>query len=539
MSEHKEEKTLKDVLGMVFSQFKVFLIASALFMIVVLVASYYIPVRYSGTAVFERRGDSAAESVGNNPNESFQAMRLTLQQELAGNKAVEKVIDDLGLTRNLPRNAEGALTPKSQELRQGLINNIMADTKIDWRVRSDQVDQIAVIFSCSDPVLAQKIPNLLVKNYTAYVGEKIVERLNASRQFLLKQVKLANARVVDANKKKIEFEAQYGDMLVEGPNLQDRVQEINADLESLRRQQGITRQKMEQTKALAQNIRLKTLKEQLTQLKNEVDTDLTLNQMTREHPKVQARLARIALIESRIRRAQSSEASEESNPESVDNGMALQLATVASELQIVTDEIARLEKRQATYKAAMNQSVPLRDEYARLVKPLEDLQATLRKWQARLSDVEMTLAAEGEQRRTQLKTIQTASKPTRPAFPPAWAIFAIAIGGGLLCGYGSAFMAASVDRSIRRPEEMENLFGLPVVGVVGVIESKLKTRTRNVRTIIMMAVLVTVVLGSLGVMTASVFRRLEGPDRLAEWKESIPLISTIPGANSADKTATR
>lgn len=521
MTEKTEEKTLKDVLRVIFSHYKLFLVATAAFMIAVLAGSRYVPVKYTAVAMFERRGDSAAEAIGSNANESFQILRLTLQQELAGAKAVGRVVDELGLLKTPAGRAVEQAESEAFSVRQDLINAILKNLAIDWKVRTDEVDLVAVTFNSSDPKLAEMIPNALVRNYIAYAGESILRRLHDSRAFLKTQVRASSQRLAELNNKKIEFESKYADLLLDGKtNLQDRIQEIYADIETLRRQQSIATQKCSQIKTLIRSVRIKALRDQLALLKNEVDSSLTLAGMTAEHPRVQTLQAKIRQVENRIRDNRDADGLswDSAGKDGMDTGMALQLATAQSEAQIITDEIERLQKRVVTYKAVMGQAIPLREEYLAITKPLEDQQTSTRRWQQRLTDVEMTISAEEAKRRTQLNTVQTAQKPTQPSFPPFWAIIAVAVGGGLLFGYGCAFIGGSLDHTFHRPQDASKALGVPVLGAISEIETVRQRRLRQVRQTVVTLTVALVVLVSLGVSTYGVVVRLGYPDRAESWK---------------------
>ncbi|MFA5864986.1 MAG: hypothetical protein WC975_09905 [Phycisphaerae bacterium] len=533
MAEKNEEKTLKDVLAVIFSHYKLFLTGSALFMIAVMIVSYYIPVKYKAVSKFERRGDSVAESIGSNPNESFQTKRLTLKQELAGDKAIEKAIEEIGVTKNFARDTKGELTAESLLLKQNLIRDIMANVSIDWEVRTDQVDVVAVSCSAGDPKLAEQLANTLVNRYITWVGGKIIEELKSSRESLKKQVAKCNLCLADLNGKRVEFEGKYAELIVEGTNnLQERIQTAYADIDTLRRQQQLAKQKVKQIRTLVRDTQIKAMKEQLQLLKNEVDTCLTLNQMTQEHPKVQALYSKIAKVEERIKENRDAEAIvlEGSGNQGVDSTVALQLASAESEAEIITDEIDRLQKRITTYKAVMTRSVPLREEYLNITKPLEDQQAATKRWQNRLADVEMTLSTEESHRRTQLRKTQIAQKPTRPLFPPLWGIIAAAVIGGLVFGYGLAFFATSQDHTLHSPQEASEIFAVPVVGAISEIELNRQRKIRIIRQTATALLVCGVVIGTLGLSTYSVILRLGYPEKYMNWKVTISGLAQLPSA---------
>ena len=94
MNEKQNEETLKDILKIVSSKYKLFLAGFAIFVVGTMVISHYIPVKYTSVAKFERRSDSAMDAISkNNRNESFEIMKLTLEEELCGEKAVDAIVE--------------------------------------------------------------------------------------------------------------------------------------------------------------------------------------------------------------------------------------------------------------------------------------------------------------------------------------------------------------------------------------------------------------------------------------------------------------
>jgi len=526
MTERHEEKTLKDVVKMVISHFRVFSAGAAIFIIAVMVVTHYIPVKYTSTALFERRCDSVVNSISRT-GESFQTMRLTLQQDLAGPKAVEKVLDKLGLFKNLPRQADGSLTPEGVTQMQDIVQSVIKGLRVEWKVRTDEVDSIAVSCTSSDAKLAQEIPNLLVQQYTTWVNEKILERLRSSRDFIQKQVDKCTAKLSKLNSEKIEFEAKYGDILLsDATNLRERTQELYSDIESLRRQYVIAYQKVKQIKALMQTTQLRKLRDKLEQLKGELDTCLTLNQMTQEHPKVQILLARIKQTQERIQDIRAGKISSgDSEKDGMDNAMILQLASVESEAQMIKDQITLMQRRLATYKTVMTRSVPLREEYAKITKPFEEQEAETKRWQQQLADLNISITAEEGNRRNQLNAVQMAQKPIKPMFPPLWAVVCIAIGGGLAFGYGLAFTSDMMDRTIRKPQDAEKYFGVPVVGVISEIENPKQRKYRQLKQCVLTLATALLILITLGLSTYSALLRIDSPSQFYAWKASIDRVT--------------
>jgi capsular polysaccharide biosynthesis protein len=62
--------------------------------------------------------------------------------------------------------------------------------------------------------------------------------------------------------------------------------------------------------------------------------------------------------------------------------------------------------------------------------------------------------------------------PTAPIKPrKAWDL-AIAVVAGLILGLGAALLAERLDTSVRTPDDVERLFGLPVIGIIPAFSGK-------------------------------------------------------------------
>jgi len=137
--------------------------------------------------------------------------------------------------------------------------------------------------------------------------------------------------------------------------------------------------------------------------------------------------------------------------------------------------------------------------------------------------VEMTISTEEGNRRTQLTKVQTAVKPTKPTFPPLWAVVVIAIGGGLVFGYGLSFLAGTMDHTFRKPQEAAELFGIPVVGTTSEIGSR-----RKAKRMVLNLIIILMVMGTLGLSTRHVMTQLGSPDGSIDWKVAVVNYRGIP-----------
>ncbi len=254
MAEPTRKGTPRDLLRAVFRRRWLFVIGAASFALAALVGASWWPLKYTAIAKFERRSDPASEDLVRGKSESFDALKMTLQYELVGTGAVEEAVDGLekqGLLPALPRGPDAKLTGEGKRRRQELVRGLIEDLKVNFEVRSQDVDLVSVSFTDADPRLARQLPNTLVTNYINRTSEEIVTNLTASRDFLQNKVNETNARQTELTRKRIDFETRYAGLLPDNPGaLEQEIQRISTDVDVVRRHQALAKQRLEQIKTI-------------------------------------------------------------------------------------------------------------------------------------------------------------------------------------------------------------------------------------------------------------------------------------------------
>ncbi|MCD4699703.1 MAG: hypothetical protein K8R91_03910, partial [Phycisphaerae bacterium] len=183
MAETLNKKTPRDVLRVVFRRRRLFLLGASLFAIIAMLGAYYLPLKYTGTTIFQHHRDVAAEGTLARGSESFDATRLSMRNDLASRDAVAEVAEEIALLKGLPRDPEGRLTREGQMAEQRIVGDIIKDVKVTLVIRSTNKDRFSVSVTHHDPILAKQIPNTLVRNYKNRLLQAIKERLTASSKF--------------------------------------------------------------------------------------------------------------------------------------------------------------------------------------------------------------------------------------------------------------------------------------------------------------------------------------------------------------------
>jgi len=252
-----ERKTFRDIMRVVFRRKWLFFLGASLFAFASMCGAHYIPLKYTGETKLSRRSDAAAK-MSMQGSESFDTIKLTMEHDLLGLKAVESVITALGLDRGLQHDTKGNLTRAGEEAKQQIAESIKKNAKMTWEVKSADSDLISVSVTHHDRGLAQGIPDELVKGYINRTYEEIAERLTASSEFLTKEVEACKSRLSDLEKERNAFEVEHASMMPESPGaVQKRIDEFSTQIATLGWQKqaamervGSARTKLEELKRI-------------------------------------------------------------------------------------------------------------------------------------------------------------------------------------------------------------------------------------------------------------------------------------------------
>jgi len=545
MPEDKKKWTPRDVLRIVFRRRLMFVLGAAAFVIAALVWAEYMPLEYTGTTVFHRYTDPAAEERAG----SFEFIKLTLEHELSGREAVKKASEELGLTRGFERGADGMLTLNGEMAMRTLVEGLMKNIQVGWPVRSQQVDLVSVSFTHDEPDLAQSMPNTLVRNYIAEVYDVIVNRLEKSHKFLQERVSEVDTRLDRAIKGRTVFEGQHAGKITADPGVFERqMQDISAEIDTVRRQIETATHERDQLKKIAEaatdnpdapsqvikgpNPKLDELKKELDAKKEElkgfedaVDTAVTLRHMTEQHPTVQALRKKIANIEKEVEKVEKE--IEETPKEAVlqtvfgkdSLELTMKLASAQSAVDLASGELKRLEKRLEGPQDLVTGYAPIRQEYLEHIRRCDELEGEKANWQKRLTEIQMALSAEVASRRTHLDATQNAEKQFRPSSPNLQRVLLFALAGGLLFGGAIVFLGSLLDRSVTTPQEAAKHFDLPVCGVIGEIVPRKTRFLRATRGLVIEPVVALVLVAIIGVAGLNIVMRLQHPEHYQQWKK--------------------
>ncbi len=512
MPEETAKKTPHDILRIVLRRWRLFVLSSS----VVAIALMWIlprvwPRKYTSMAGIERSTLPVADKI---IQSDIDRLQRTFAKSLAGRKAIERVVKDLGFIKNLPHDPEGNLTDEGKKSEQEIVNELKKGIRVDSEVRGSTVDIIRVEVTHPDPDLARRIATKLVQNYQSDILKGVEDRLKTTRDFLNEKVKLARKKVADVVKQRIDLESNNARMSLDRPGaLQSEIDRITINLETLRFRQNVEKKILlllrDRIQALQQpssqpsstdtqpvqiereNPKLRRLKSDLQNYRDLLEVALRVNHMTEKHPDVIALRDRIEVLEKRIEGTSETEIVKVygmSDPANPAPAAAVAAQAVGAEVvsrqalfDMTTSDIERQQRRLKQLKLAKSNSPSVWRQYEQILEELKHERGRLGRWQKQLEEVQIALGAETSKKRTQIE-LHLAQKQFRPSSPKLTRVLGLALIGGLAFGGGLAFLCNWMDRTIGSTEDAMKYFALPVHGVIGEITTprdRLWKRIRN------------------------------------------------------------
>lgn len=504
----------------------------------VLVASHLLPLKYTGTAVFEFGLESAAEQISKSSKDSFGTIKERLRHDLTGYNAVEEALMSLGLVKGLPHDVDGQLTIDGRAKLQQLVEQVMRGIDVRWEARSLKEDLVSVSFTWHDPWLAQNLPNELVSAYTERTYATLRNSLKRQHSFLQAKVEDTDKALQELTRRRIQFETEHGGMLpTDLLTLQERIQQARSSIENLRHEQEMSQRTVEQLKQLRDkgsieddqptqivrqiNPELVRLREQASKLREELDTALWRERKTEKHPEVIALRAKIEDTDKLIEETPPEIVSERVfAPVAMPADIGSALASAQWQVEVSKRNLTRLESLLPAYESLWANFGPLRQEYLQFNETLEDQRKMAQRWHERLEDTELALAAAVNNRLTYLKTVQPAHEQLFPSWPKMAHVIGMTLAGAATAVGLMLLAIKALDRSIMTPEDASKFFSIPVHGVIAEIVPVRTLAIRRIKRWTIRPMVVVLLVIAMGLAAMSITLRLNNPRKYMEWREA-------------------
>ncbi|MDY6953084.1 MAG: GNVR domain-containing protein [Thermodesulfobacteriota bacterium] len=221
-----------------------------------------------------------------------------------------------------------------------------------------------------------------------------------------------------------------------------------------------------------------------------------------KHPDVVKVSKEVEVLEKELEAAQPREESQILAAENPDNpayvNLKTQLQTIALQKKNLMEEKLRIQKELDRYQARIERAPLVEKEYHELARDHENAQFKYKELMHKLMEAKLAQGMEETQRGERFTIIEPAQLPEKPYKPNRLAIILIGVVLALGAGVGLAAVRESLDTSVKTPEELGRITGVPVLSVISLMESGQEVRARRIKRML-------VLLGAVGVIVLALF----------------------------------
>ncbi len=511
-----------------------FILPAFLVAVGVLALSLFLPRKYQGVGLFERRTDHVLVTIGSRGlSDGFQDPRQALYAELGGAPALDRLATQL-LAPDSPLRAH--LLARGFD-HSGLTAYLAKGLRISSDIATPELDRVRVAFLAEDPVLVRAVVNGLVDNYIARTRATIDTRIRQSTAFFTSEVAQSRSQVEALETKKLRFEIAHPEALpkdgdgtyTSGPDaslqlndLLTRQDELQTRLSSLKAALAGT-PATQPAYTCIPNPEIAETRSHLHDLQAQLDHMVNVLGMTNKHPDVITLRERIAAVRTRLAALPAQVTSQTQisvNPKRGD--VELMLATTQADYDHVTRQVALLRRQMAGGKKAAADLFPMRSEYLHLTRQVEDARQQLAFWEDSLRKVQVSAVAETGNRGVQLAFIQPCGVIGRPVSPNLIQVLAAAGLLGLLAGAIAVFLRWRTDDTFATSEQLARhnfgpvgqggrAVGLPLLGSLGHLSTRRERRSQFIRRTVLYPLQIAAMLAVLLTLGALLYVNLREP----------------------------
>lgn len=481
----RKPTNLKEWLGVICRHQKKAFFPAIAVMIIVMVASHRIPRVYRAEAKFQRLNDAALQQMGDQTiDQNLNPIRRALTEDLKGRTAIEQVVDDLQLTRDLPHTPDGQLTAEGQMRKMDMVRQLQDRVNVWFTIKSDQVDQICVSYTDTDRVLAPKVVNTLVENYIRKTRQQLDEALLNAKTFFDREVSRYRTRMAELESKKLKFEMDHPGLAPDDPSSnQNKLLELRALMAQSKQELKVSQQKHASLKAWVdaqpqfieqkrrgQNPILTDLLARKASLESELEEHLVHWGRTDDHPLVVKTRRRLVEMEQKIKETPvEAVIGTDQSPNQSRMGAEQQVQMLEGTMVALSRQVEELAQQIEEYEVRNRNLFVVRNDYVKIEREYLESRQQLEFWENNLRQTTVALRAEVGQRGVRLSIIQRAPDMARPSEPTLIGIIGVALVLGLGVGGAVIFLSEVADRSFRDVEHAVDELKLPVLGTVNEI----------------------------------------------------------------------
>ena len=148
------------------------------------------------------------------------------------------------------------------------------------------------------------------------------------------------------------------------------------------------------------------------------------------------------------------------------NEMVTEREELKYQIANLTQEIKDIEEKTAYYQKRVEDTPKREQELISLNRDYENIKKIYDSLLARKLESDISVNMEKKQKGEQFRVLDMARVPRKPSEPDMNKLFILVIGAGLGLGGGIIFLLEYLDKSFRKPEEVEAFLDVPVLSTV-------------------------------------------------------------------------
>ena len=537
------------------------------------IASQYVPRAYEAETVFEQANDPVSVDL---PPElkitTFDYFLATLREDVRSNEVMGPVVDELGLTKDLPRNPDGTLTAEGVAAREKIGKSLASRVWVHSRRKTNFRYIISLRYTGAEPKVMNRLLNLMKEGYIRLVRQRVTEKLVDARQWYAargqeKRVVLdkidrqliasqtAHPQVDPTNAQAIAF--QLTSLRSQLAQLQRTRSRLESEIAS--REEFLAEARaLSSTERGDDHPRLPVVSAEAARLEAAVAacetriTDLkTIRGMTDLHPdiiderKLQERYRRELRAELETSAASPSQGAVVASVSSFAGPVQgpwlpayaqveMELASLVEQHEQVAEETARLEDRVAQFLRLQGGVADRRQEIGRIQEQYEQAHHNYERYQELVGKCDQALAVASENRGIIFTDVTPPEGSAVPISPLAKTVLLLSLLAGLASGTVFVVIAELFDRRFRTSSQVARALGVPILESIDEIVTAADRRGRFLRRAVFGPAITCLLLGMVGVSGGLSYLSLHNPTTF-ERIMSLPKSARALIADSTDE----
>lgn len=470
-------------------------------------ASHWLPRRYAGRTLFERRNDVVLQSlIGSAWNQMFDGQRKSLTFDLAGPAALSEAMQQLDEAASWPRDPQGGLTGEGQRQSAGLAARVADRVEVKVLESTPQRDVIEVSMVDSDPSLASRVVVALRDSYVQRSKAKMLALLEESLEYFSREAGRSQALVRATESKLSELERECPGVLPEyAASISGEVNGLTFERAELRRR-ILELKSAEQTlqhqlagkpapadgasappAAPPETPQRMALAAEMQRVESQINDERVLRGKTELHPTIAALRDKLAKLRDEYRAAAPATAAQQQLVAAAARVDETRKAQLEQQLQSTREQVAMTQERAAAIQSRLDQiesrkvaGAARRQDHLGLTEELSANRAELAAWQKQIDPIQRILDAQKRDRGVRFISVQEPGTVARPRSPDARVVLLGCLVIGLVAAALAVLAVELVDRSFRSAVQVAGSLGIPVLETIHEIITAREQRRRVV-----------------------------------------------------------